>query len=140
MERSDKFDEWAILELMGHRRLAGKVTEASILGGALLRIDIPGKDGNFESTQFYGPQAIYCLTPTTEPIARAVAAQSHPEPISRWELPQLQQANVRRCRVCGCTEDNACMTPDGPCCWAEEDLCSSCAAEMELIGDDNDED
>jgi hypothetical protein len=90
---SEKFDEWAILELMGHRRLAGKVTESAILGGALLRIDIPGENGKIESTQFYGPHAIYCLTPTTEDIAKAVAAQSHPEPVTRWEFPQLAQSN-----------------------------------------------
>ena len=40
MENS-KFEEWAILELMGHRRLAGKITDAVIGGGAFLRIDIP---------------------------------------------------------------------------------------------------
>ena len=27
------------------------------------------------------------------------------------------------CRVCGCTEDNAC---EGGCTWVEEDLCSAC--------------
>lgn len=35
------------------------------------------------------------------------------------------------CRVCGCTQQNACP---GGCSWVEEDLCSSCtdkAAEME---------
>lgn len=84
-----KFDQWCILEIFGHRRLAGKVTESTILGGALLRIDIPVKDGTF-TTQFYGPQAIYCLTPTTEEIARAVAEQSQPSPVYRWESPQLQ--------------------------------------------------
>ena len=32
------------------------------------------------------------------------------------------------CRVCGCTDDNACIEPDGfPCCWVEQDLCSACA-------------
>jgi len=29
----------------------------------------------------------------------------------------------RRCRVCGCTDDDACE--DG-CSWVEDDLCSSC--------------
>ncbi|MEL7656176.1 MAG: hypothetical protein AAGU75_09745 [Bacillota bacterium] len=28
------------------------------------------------------------------------------------------------CRICGCTEDNACS---GGCYWAEPDLCSTCA-------------
>lgn len=34
---------------------------------------------------------------------------------------------VRTCRECGCTDKRACMTPAGPCHWAEEDLCSACA-------------
>jgi len=131
-----KFEEWAVLELMGHRRLAGKVTDAVIGGGAFLRIDIPGKNGQ-QTTQYYSPGSVYCITPTTEEIARAVAAQNEPAPVYRWELPQLRQAEVRRCRVCGCTDDNACMGPEGPCSWAEIDLCSSCAAERELVGDDD---
>jgi hypothetical protein len=35
---------------------------------------------------------------------------------------------IRRCRVCGCTDDNACLTAAGPCCWVAPDLCSACAA------------
>ena len=36
--------------------------------------------------------------------------------------------NIRSCRVCGCTDDYACLEADGwPCCWVERDLCSSCA-------------
>lgn len=30
---------------------------------------------------------------------------------------------VRRCRVCGCTDDQAC---EGGCYWVEPDLCSAC--------------
>ena len=53
---TEKFDEWAILELMGHRRLAGKVTEVAIGGGSFLRIDMPMKNGT-RFTQFYSPGA-----------------------------------------------------------------------------------
>ncbi len=35
--------------------------------------------------------------------------------------------DVRKCRICGCTWDNACMTEEGPCHWVETDLCSACA-------------
>lgn len=36
--------------------------------------------------------------------------------------------SVQSCRVCGCTDFNACIEPDGfPCCWVERDLCSACA-------------
>jgi len=84
------FEEWAILELMGHRRLAGKVTDAVIGGGAFLRIDVPGENGKY-STQYYSPGSVYCITPTTEEIARTVAKQSQPSPVHRWEFPQLVQ-------------------------------------------------
>lgn len=79
-------DGWAILELMGHRRLGGMLSEVS--GGALagfLRIDIPGRDGK-ATTQFYAPAAVYCITPTSEDVARKVANLSRPEPVTRWEL------------------------------------------------------
>jgi len=36
-----------------------------------------------------------------------------------------RQAQV--CRVCGCTENNACMINGMPCHWVEPDLCSDCA-------------
>ena len=87
------FDEWAILELMGHRRLAGKITDAVIGGGSFLRIDVPGDDEKW-ITQYYSPQSVYCITPTTEEIARIVAKQNQPEPVYRWELPQIAQGNI----------------------------------------------
>ena len=36
---------------------------------------------------------------------------------------------TRTCRVCGCTDNNACVTVDGPCHWYPDrgDLCSACA-------------
>lgn len=35
----------------------------------------------------------------------------------------VEEVNERKCRVCGCTWDNACP---GGCYWVEEDLCSRC--------------
>jgi hypothetical protein len=91
MVETNAFEEWAILELMGHRRLAGKVTDAVIGGGAFIRIDIPTKDGR-KITQFYSPGSVYCISPTTQEIATQVAINSQPEPVSRWELrPMLAE-------------------------------------------------
>ncbi len=85
---------WAILELMGHRKLGGWVTEQEVAGAAFVRIDVPGPDNPVDpmgevalATQFYSPSAVYCITPTTEEIARAVAANTSPAPVSRYELP-----------------------------------------------------
>lgn len=54
--------------------------------------------------------------------------------------PQLLEleAGEPACRICGCTENRACMTDAGPCSWVEPDLCSnpSCivAAEGQGLG------
>lgn len=60
---------------MGHRRLAGHVTEVLIAGAPMLRIDIPGKDAAapVKATQFYGGASLFCITPTTEEMARKEA-------------------------------------------------------------------
>ena len=84
MTEDQIFAEWVILELMGHRRLAGFLTEQEIAGKGFLRLEIPGRQG---ATQLYNPASVYCITPTTEAIARAVAADARPEPVRRWELP-----------------------------------------------------
>lgn len=77
---------WVILELMGHRRLAGHVTETTVAGAPMLRIDIPR--GERETlTQFYGGSAIYCITPCSEELARRVAASTvFAGPVHEYEL------------------------------------------------------
>jgi hypothetical protein len=76
---------WCILELMGHRRLGGFVTEEEIGGTSFLRIDVPSTKGTL-ATQYVSAQSIYCITPTTEAMARAVAQLSVVAPVKRWEL------------------------------------------------------
>ena len=33
------------------------------------------------------------------------------------------------CRKCGCTDQNPCQGPGGPCWWVQEDLCCYCTDE-----------
>jgi len=104
----EPFEGWAILELMGHRRLAGFVSEATIGGGSFLRLDVPkGEDGGSEAvaTQFYSPSAVYCITPTTEDIARKVAGISaSPFPVTRFELAAAR-GDVELGHGDGCDDD-----------------------------------
>jgi hypothetical protein len=87
-DHQDKFAGYAILELMGHRRLGGFVQETTLAGGAFLRIDVPGDvDGEVHSTQFYSPGSVYCLTPCSEDAAKLVARSNRPQPVHQWELP-----------------------------------------------------
>lgn len=93
--QSGVYDGWGILELMGHRRLGGIVTEVEVAGAAMIRIDVPGEgeEGTY-ATQLYSPSALYCLTPTTEEAARAVARHNRPQPVQRWELPAAREPEI----------------------------------------------
>jgi hypothetical protein len=82
------FDEWAIIELLGHRRVAGRVREVQLAGAGFLRLDIPATDGHAEQTQYIAPGSVYALHPVDEGTARKVAEYSRPEPVHRWELPR----------------------------------------------------
>ena len=46
------------------------------------------------------------------------------------EMLREALADQRICRVCGCTNECACMTESGPCWWVEEDLCSACVGRV----------
>lgn len=64
---------------------------------------------------------------------RAWLEQFERETRAEAEAPAC--AAVRRCRVCGCTDDDCseCIVATGhPCAWVkgEPDLCSRCAAEL----------
>jgi hypothetical protein len=87
-----QYNGWAILELMGHRRLGGWICEVEMYGAKMCRIVIPdGSDASKTyATQYYGGSSIYCLTPCTEAAALAAAKLSQPEPVQSWELPQLE--------------------------------------------------
>lgn len=84
---------WAVLELMGHVRIAGRVTEEERFGGKLGRIDIPNKEGGF-TTQYFNASSIYRLTPTNEEVARHVALNCQPQPVHSWELPKPAMTHV----------------------------------------------
>jgi hypothetical protein len=90
-EQAERFDSWAIVELMGHVRMAGRVTEEERFGVKLGRVDVPGIEGAFITVYFSGA-SLYRLTPTTEEIARHVAKGCQPQPVHRWELPEPEQA------------------------------------------------
>lgn len=96
MSGTPTFDEWAVLELMGHRKLAGKVSEATIGGGAFIRIDVPGVEKEWEATQFYAPGAVYCISPVSEDIARRFAANTRPAPVTRYELAATVESPLAR--------------------------------------------
>lgn len=91
MSTQSTLNEWALVELFGHQKIVGKVSEATLAGGAFLRVDVPEFDGEPGFTRFYGPGAIYSINPVTEEIARGLLGSHRNRPVSRFDLPQLAE-------------------------------------------------
>ena len=52
-----------------------------------------------------------------------LALQNGTHELFEKPAPEDGPSGERKCRVCGCTENNACL---GGCSWVENDLCSAC--------------
>lgn len=77
---------WAIVELMGHVKMAGKLTEEEKFGSKMGRLDIPDGDGFV--TQYFSGSSIYRITIVTEDVARMVRKSNDPAPVSSWDFPK----------------------------------------------------
>lgn len=85
MEQTN-FSEWAIIDLFGHQKIAGRVSEQQIGGSSFVRVDVPeiGKQNGF--TKLFGPGAIYSITITDEETAKAAANYYNPVPMDQWSV------------------------------------------------------
>lgn len=103
-------EAWAVCELMGHVKLAGKLTEIEMFGAKMGRLDIPQGDGFV--TQFFGGNSVYRITIVTEEVARQVNRQTSPAPVSPWDYPKLPAPKQAVCRNCGQVDDQCECSPD----------------------------
>lgn len=93
-EETPSFDHWAIVELFGHQRIAGRVTEAQVGGCSFVRIDVPANGDNAAYTRLLGNGSIYAINIVGEAEARAAATAYRSKPISAYELPELRQQQL----------------------------------------------
>jgi hypothetical protein len=93
-QTSPGVEGYAILELLGHRRLAGWLSEQEIAGHGFIRLDTSTEGGSLV-TSFHAPASVYAITPCTEEIAREIA-RSAPKPVERWDLRGLLPAETAR--------------------------------------------
>jgi hypothetical protein len=108
------FETWAIVEIFGHQVMriknirAGKVSEQTIGGKGMLRIDVPQSKERSSFTKFYGMDGdkehrlVYCITPVEEHTAIAAAEQFSSRPydggqrtsVLRLRLPEVTSRNL----------------------------------------------
>lgn len=95
----DKTGFWAIVEIMGHKRYAGYVSEEVVGGASFVRVDVPDQDGYQAFSKMFGSQAIYCITPVSEDAAKAAARNLKEQPLSEWDLPDEWRQAISQGRL-----------------------------------------
>ena len=88
-----KFETWGIVEVMGHSRFAGFITQAEFPAG-FLRVTVPPVGDKQGFDKILAPGAIYAITPTDEETARTAAAVNCSEPLNAWELKREYQRTL----------------------------------------------
>lgn len=81
------FEHWGILEIMGHVRFAGLIRERTIAGTGFVEIEVPAVEGRSAFSKVFGTNAVYCITPTTQEIARAAASEFRARPLTVLSFP-----------------------------------------------------
>lgn len=89
-----KFESWMVVELFGHQKIAGWVTEETIGGCSFIRVDVPAVNGIPGFTRFFGNGAIYSMTPTTEDVVHRVIDYHKPAAMSVYVPPARQIADI----------------------------------------------
>lgn len=86
---NNKFECFAIVELFGHSRIAGKITEQSVGAATMFRVDVPETKAQPTFTRFLHPNAIYAINPVSEDMAQAMAEQINSKPIQIWDAEEV---------------------------------------------------
>ncbi len=94
---SDKFNQWCVVEVMGHKKFAGRVTEGPF---GMVQVDVPEVTLSSGAivppfTKLLGAHAIYAMTPCTEETARAFAREFRSQAFQTYEIPALTAPKPR---------------------------------------------
>lgn len=105
----NKLDLFALVELFGHNRIAGRVTEQTVGSSTFVRIDVPDTTEQPKFTRFVNPSAIYAINPVSEDVANGLAESIKAKPINIWDAEEvLKRINERRKELAEARSD------DGP--------------------------
>lgn len=77
---------WGIIDLFGHQRLAGYVSEFALGGETFVRVDVPDMKDRKGFTRFFGKGAIYSLSPVAKEIALRLVEAWRVKPIQPFEM------------------------------------------------------
>ena len=87
-QQQPELKAWALVELFGHQRIVGYMSQQTFPSGVLFRVDVPDllKDGKTIRpgfTRYFGLSAIYSITPLDEETVRSLLPQIDGTPAPR---------------------------------------------------------
>ncbi|MEM1339841.1 MAG: hypothetical protein AAF634_05070 [Bacteroidota bacterium] len=85
----EKLKLFAIVELFGHSRISGEVTEQNVAGSAFVRVDVPKTENQPSFSRLFNPQAIYAINPVTQQVMEYAAEQIKSKPIEAYDARQM---------------------------------------------------
>ena len=88
--QSQPVELWAIIELFGHQKMAGKISE-HVLAGNFIRIDVPETKKQAAYSRMVNPSAVYAINPVTETVARSMAERYQTKPLDAWDISEMYQ-------------------------------------------------
>lgn len=73
--KQEQLRAWTLVELFGHQRIVGHVSEQTFGTGVLFRVDVPHLTSSGMTirpgfTRYFGLSAIYSITPISEEMVR----------------------------------------------------------------------
>jgi len=66
----ETIETWAYIEIMGHTKVAGRVSERKVGVNVMLQVDVPNPGEGFSHSVVYSPNSIFSIQPTTEKWCR----------------------------------------------------------------------
>lgn len=77
---------FAQVQVMGHVRLAGRVSEHTVAGAAFVRVDVPETGTQPAFTRLFNPSSIYSIDPISEEMARDLAERINAAPVQAYDV------------------------------------------------------
>lgn len=93
IDKSDEqIDAWAYVEIMGHDKIVGRVSERKVGVQVMLQVDVPKDDNDFAYSKLFSPSSIFSIQPTTEEWCRKYAKAKRSFSILPY-IPESRQLN-----------------------------------------------
>ena len=102
MEKSkdEEFEFWAVVELFGHQKLAGRLSEKPKGSVIFFQVDVPDGQGQIRYSRIINASSIYAINPTDKDTVLRICTQE-PFDTNRPAIPYIPREREPRVHAQG---------------------------------------